>query len=198
LQTIFSNFWSDFWPNLASDVISSVILGTIIAFAFYKFQKKDAERAEKEKLEKERQMRKKKILDLVSKELLVNYKVVRLFLQTYGKSQIEHMEKFDVIYSFAYQMKDELWRAFSDGGELRWINDIDVLDKLTSAYHSIYKIKYAGNAYIQYGFYELPSQGPVISEYLEKNLDELAKSAKTKIKDALNCIENELNGIINL
>lgn len=34
-------------------------------------------------------------------------------------------------------LKNELWKALSDGGELQWIRDLDLLNVIATAYHNI-------------------------------------------------------------
>lgn len=38
--------------------------------------------------------------------------------------------------------KDALWRAFSDGGELRWIADLTLLESIAAAYHQIRSVAF--------------------------------------------------------
>jgi hypothetical protein len=38
-------------------------------------------------------------------------------------------------------MKTELWKTFTEGGEIQWIKDLDILDKLSDAYYHIRELE---------------------------------------------------------
>jgi hypothetical protein len=37
----------------------------------------------------------------------------------------------------AAYLKDEMWRAFSDGGELSWLRNLDMLGSLSDSYFNV-------------------------------------------------------------
>ncbi len=39
------------------------------------------------------------------------------------------------------EMRSELWKAFSDGGEIEWIKDVDLLGEIATAYSLIRLVK---------------------------------------------------------
>ncbi|HEY9152904.1 MAG TPA: hypothetical protein VIN60_08470 [Anaerolineales bacterium] len=68
--------------------------------------------------------RKNKILQVIKKELLDN----KLQIQRSRQS----VEEFPLA-----ELRFESWNAFSDGGELQWIKDPDLLGKLSETYANI-------------------------------------------------------------
>lgn len=72
--------------------------------------------------------RRYKVLRLLRSELLVNYGG----LAGWGRSGHKELE----VSTFSEFERDDVWRAFSDGGELQWIRDPALLGKLAEAYAS--------------------------------------------------------------
>lgn len=46
------------------------------------------------------------------------------------------------------KLRDEVWEAFSDGGELAWIRDAALLATLADVYGKIKRIKYLTDKYV--------------------------------------------------
>ena len=93
---------------------------------------------QEESSEKER---KKKILDLLFNELLINLSQ----LSGFQKSQTKHRDAL----TLSALLRNESWRAFSDGGELEWIKDPKLLDNLSDAYYAIRSVMNLSDKYCQ-------------------------------------------------
>ena len=145
------------------------------------------EKTENAKKELEEKQRKKKILGLIKEELEFNLDKIksrRLNLEKTGKRSVS-----------IPSMKDELWNAFSDGGEIEWINDPQLLDTITRAYYYIRSVIYLEDKYFDVTHFP----GPTITmtntpesrilNYLnatDKNVIKNIDSAIEQIGDALN------------
>jgi hypothetical protein len=60
--------------------------------------------------------------------------------------------------------KDELWNAFSDGGELEWIEDLQLLDVFSFAYHYIRRLIYLEKVYVQLRYHSGPKSRDGIAD----------------------------------
>ena len=116
-------FWLDSLSNLIATIIG-IAIGLPIAFWLDRISR---ERNDKEK-EKEIKRNLQKILSILLTELDENIFALR---------QLHS----DVI-NFYHPVQMESWRAFSDGGELKWIHDPALINKLTLAYGSIGNYKF--------------------------------------------------------
>ncbi len=126
-----SAFRDSFLGNLLATIIG-IIAGIPIALWVSRSQQNEQEKIEKAFKESEEAEHTIKILSLVGKELEFNLK--QLKKQKQGLS--EHGERFLPIDG----QKDELWNAFSDGGELQWIKDLQLLDIISMAYYDIRRV----------------------------------------------------------
>jgi len=117
-----------FLGNLFATLIG-IVVGIPIALAINRKQQRTIESKAEEQRYRDEAERKKKILNLVKTELEFNKNSL-----IDRQSQEHQTEQRTVLLP---PLKDELWRAFSDGGELQWIKDLDLLDKIASAYHQI-------------------------------------------------------------
>lgn len=126
------SFWKDFVSNLSATLLG-VALGIPIALWISRFQER---RTEKE--------RKRNVLEKLKKELLENLKYLRM--REDEKLDIDHLAE---ALFFASGLKDEVYRVISDGGELEWIKDLDLLETISSAYYFIRDIKFRGNLYLE-------------------------------------------------
>lgn len=87
----------------------------------------------------------------------------------------------------ANKLKDELWNSFSDGGELHWIQDLSLLDHLSSAYYHIRLIIYYEEKYFDAAHF------PGMQIQQEKRASDLILEYLTKIDtDVLKSIENSV------
>jgi hypothetical protein len=119
---------SQFLDNLMGNWFATmigVIVGIPIALEIHRRQQQAQEKKEQETQEREALTRKAKILSLVKKELEYNRDVLVARPETIKRLDLED------------RLKDELWHAFSDGGELQWIRDLQLIDSFSTAYHHI-------------------------------------------------------------
>lgn len=84
-------------------------------------------------------------------------------------------------------VKDELWNALSDGGELQWIQDLDLINEISSAYYFIRIIigleeKYFNSLHFEGG--KFVSMSDHILKYLEE-IDPQAISQIEKTTDEI-------------
>jgi hypothetical protein len=121
-----------FFANWAATVIG-VIVGIPIALELNRRETiADAKRSAESRQADERQ-RRSKILSLLRTELINNKE------QLVNRQVGEGRPQRQVLLP---GLKDELWHAFSDGGELQWIQDLDLLDAIATAYYRIRTIIY--------------------------------------------------------
>ena len=122
-------FWFDFLSNTMATIIGLVV-GIPVAIFLSEYQERESE------LE-----RKSKILRLIEQELLVNQ------VQLSGWKKSGDMQKEAL--TLQAMLKTELWRAFSDGGELEWIKNPILLDSISEAYFSIKSIQTLSERYFE-------------------------------------------------
>ncbi len=133
-------WWSDFSSNLFATLIG-VGIGIPIALYINRKQINIQQDLENKIQRKEQAERAVKIVDLLESELQVN-----LFQLGANKSPSESgMSRVIFVSGF----KDELWKVFSEGGEIEWIKDIEILDSLATSYHYIARLKFLENLYFE-------------------------------------------------
>jgi hypothetical protein len=120
-----------FFGNWAATVIG-VIFGIPIALELNRRQVA----AEKQR---EESKRRKRILGLLHKEISYNKKEMTKRAETTPGERLVLMPG----------LKDGLWRAFSDGGELQWVQDPDLLDVVSSAYYYVKALIYLENRFFE-------------------------------------------------
>ncbi|HRQ42639.1 MAG TPA: hypothetical protein PLD25_32400 [Chloroflexota bacterium] len=118
-----------------------VLVGILIALEIDRWQQEVQSKREKETQEAEELRRKIKILQLVKKELEYNYKSL--------KARREDNEPEPKRVVLAQKLKEELWNAFSDGGELEWIQDLQLLDDIADAYYHIRNVIYLEDKFFE-------------------------------------------------
>ncbi len=111
-----------FWLNTLSNFIAT-LGGIIIGLPFALWLDRIVRvRNEAERLA-EAKKRAHKILTLLDSELQKNSQYISQFHE-------------DVAHNF-FPVRMELWNAFSDGGEIQWIDDPDLLSQLSDSYAQI-------------------------------------------------------------
>ena len=128
------SFWQGFVGNLLATIVG---VGIGIPVAFW-INKRVGATTEKEK--------KSKILLSLSDELSENLRYLDIWPE-----DIHEMTKYinpDWIVGSCMKLGDEVWNAFSDGGELEWITDTVLLKELANVYGTIKRIKYFGDLYL--------------------------------------------------
>jgi hypothetical protein len=104
-------------------------------------------------------------------------------------------------YELSYQLKTELWNTFSDGGELQWIHDINILHVMAQTYDSLRMVLHAENTYttfelnasIQHGVPgDWPNYAKLHRERLFDKMHETINSALKNIEGTLRMIEEKI------
>lgn len=165
------SFWKDFISNSLATFLGA-LLGIPIALWISNYQ------GRQEELE-----RKKKILHLLTQELLMNFGTLTNWKKRDGR--ISNVAEIHVF------LKTEYWKAFSDGGELQWIKDPVLLSEIAEAYNFIRMVSEASNQFINLNQNTYRGSG-VNSETLSilwKLIEEGAENAKFEIAKALKSIE---------
>ena len=146
-------------------------------------------------MQTEANSRKRKILQLISDELTSNLNLL-LSIQERSDNPIMLRPKGQRFSDF-YQLKIELWNAFSDGGELEWIDDLDLLQAMASAYENIKMVLSAGKDYyslertlaLQYGGRgSWPSNSEFEQYTASEKFHDSLKATTSQIYDALEMI----------
>lgn len=116
----------DFWNNLVATVIG-IAIGVPVGLLVNRTQV----RQEEERLEmgrnKEKAKRLTKIVGLLHNELSV------------GLASLNSIKSSCNVKNWTGHrpIKMELWQAFSDGGEIEWIDDPDLVDMIAAAYYHL-------------------------------------------------------------
>jgi len=82
-----------------------------------------------------------------------------------------------------YPIKIELWRAFSDGGEIQWIDDPDLLDALAAAYYHLS----LHNAY-QNSLLEVRSNSTFSSEVFNQAITAIVRLVNDHINTSIDLV----------
>jgi xanthosine utilization system XapX-like protein len=168
IYTIINLFSPEYISGLVASYLSTligIILGIPIALEI-----------ERIKSNFEKQERKTKVLSVIIGELQFN----RVIIENSWKNK-ESYEKGIFLGSI---LQDEIWKAISDGGELECIEDIDLLQKLSYAYHSIRELNELSRKLFE--LHNLPDQ-PLLSikiNTLNGYADSAAELALENIKSA--------------
>lgn len=126
-----ADFAGAYLSNLLA-TIAGVVLGIPTALYIAHFQEKETEKE-----------RKKRILNLLKKEL--DNDAGYIFSWKGRSDQTGPDEVNDSEISIF--LRDDVWKAFADGGELQWIKDPDLLEQLSIAYFQIGAIKELSSRY---------------------------------------------------
>jgi hypothetical protein len=173
--------------NFLGDALATVIgaiIGIPIALWLGRRQQKEQEERELHAELKEFTERRAKILTLIKRELDYNQECI---VQS-KKNRGSETEKELPIRGF----KDELCRAFSDGGELEWITNLDLLDSISQAYHYIRVASELESIYLQYHYYPGTYIQPRREEGIPVRLDQFKEMMLPSIGGALREINKTL------
>lgn len=178
----FPNFFENFFSNLLSTLLGAIV-GVPIALFLYHHQKKD----EIEQRHNDQIKRQIKILQLLKGELESNQRTLTEINADFRFTS----ENFKLLFYVAYKLKDAYWKALSNGGEIQWITDVELLNKLAWVYHSTKQVVISGDSLVK-SFIKEPHTGPIIIESMEKQFLEDVDSAKRELKETLQMIEKEV------
>ena len=165
-----------FWQNFASNALATIIgamIGIPIALGLNKYQERSSETE-----------RKKKILRLLQEELLINYGQLTGWKTTQNK-----ILEVSVIGPF---LRDESWRAFSDGGELQWIKNPKLLSELANAYKYIGIMQQLSGRYLNLKYLTpMEKTNLQIINYFETMIDKGIDESIDMVNKALKAITDE-------
>jgi hypothetical protein len=82
----------------------------------------------------ENDQRKKKILMLIKRELSYNLRLL-------SDRQPSANNSFERVIP-AMRLKDEVWNAFSDGGELQWLQSPKLVESIATTYYCVRAVMY--------------------------------------------------------
>ncbi len=139
------------------------------------------ENIEKTKRETEEKQRKEKILSLIKEELNFN---LNEMMSRQPNSPDKNQRSVRIP-----GLKDELWDAFSDSGEIQWLNDPQLLDVITKAYYYVRSVIYLEEKYfdvlhfpgIRMGQSSMPETR--ILNYLDENDEAVIRHTKDAIEE---------------
>ena len=142
------DFWEQFWPQISATAVGVLIgfpitifatflgAGLALVGALWINRKQENKQQQKEKQEEKR--RKDKILVSLKDELEDNLKG----LKGWDESDYEKG-------TLSARLKTESWKAFSEGGELQWVEDPNILFFLSEAYAAIKAVQNISEKYFQ-------------------------------------------------
>ena len=141
-------FWEQFWPQISATAVGVLIgfpitifatfLGAGLALVGALWINRKQERKQQQKEKQEEKRRKDKILVSLKDELEDNLKG----LKGWDESDYEKG-------TLSARLKTESWKAFSEGGELQWVKDPNLLFFLSEAYAAIKAIRDISEKYFQ-------------------------------------------------
>jgi hypothetical protein len=122
-----SSFIQDFGANWLATFLG-IVIGVPLALWVNGYQEKNTETG-----------RKKKILSSLYNEL------------EYCKLELDRLIDEEVIKTesgtLSSVLRNEIWNAYSDGGELEWIRDVSLLAQIADSYYSIRAISSLADKY---------------------------------------------------
>jgi len=122
-----SSFRDSFLGNLFATVIG-VIVGIPIALEINRIQQEVQEKGEQERQTREKLSHKTRVLTLIKRELEYNRELLLYVVER----QDEHPQLVTHL-----GLKNDTWNSFSDSGELQWVDNLELLDGISTAYYHI-------------------------------------------------------------
>lgn len=141
-----SRFLIDFTSNWLATLLG-VIIGVPVALWVSRYQEKKTE-----------EEKKRKILELLREEINVNWQIIKVWFKKPITGEV---------FTLSLDIKVELWKSFSDGGELEWIKDTELYTDLSDAYYITLKIKNSADKYFQSTLNYSTTQGRIYGKHLE-------------------------------
>jgi hypothetical protein len=167
------SFSSDFFSNLLATIVG-IIFG--LPFALW-LDRKARSRSERER-KKEAHERILKILTVLKTELQKTDRAMETV-------------NIDLVNNY-FPVTVESWNAFSDGGELNWLNDPGLLGELSSTYASIKEYDFLFRQYSRATFFPSSVGSPELKNRIFDSLLRQREQARKLIKSTLEVIERRL------
>lgn len=167
------------WANFRLDVLVtlfSLIFGIPIALGISRYQEN-----------RTRQEKVKKMLPLIRDELQANKNVLNSWTNNLADGA-----GILTIGIVATSLEDSLWKVFSDGGELEWIDDVNLLFILAYPYSTIQSIKNAALNYLSYVESSPPNERQTASEEVSSLFADQLENLDTYIEATIKHIDKLL------
>ena len=141
----YSLFFQDpgsYWDDLMSNWLATMIgvgIGIPIALWLSRKQQASEEEVRREEAADEDRDRKAKVLSLLQGELRHNRDML--------VNRVKMREKGHFVP--IHRLKTTTWSTFSDGGELQWVRDLDLLEIMSTAYYYVYELTRIENLFME-------------------------------------------------
>ncbi len=168
--------------NLFATLIG-VIVGIPIALYINRAQLETEEAASHAKQATEHKKRKETILSLLRAELQQNLQDLherRKEIQAGGKREV-----------FVDPLRAEVWLALSDGGEIKWIDDLELLAHLAAAYHQIKNTIFLERKFLE--TLHFPGMKIKVDKYPHDHLLDYIVATDTRILGAIETAVHAIN-----
>lgn len=170
---------NDFVINFLSNFIAT-ILGIIIGIPIALYLERQKEKKQQIILDKERRERSNNVLKLILNELDYNLDTLQKITD-------------DILNTYSY-VRIESWKSFSDGGEIKWVDDPDVINTISISYSHIIHFILLYEKFVNRSLYPNHNtynqmQSHVMSNYTMKAKQDAIDSirlAKKAISDKIN------------
>jgi hypothetical protein len=183
-------YWSEsantIGQNIMANWLATMIgaaVGVLIGLEVYRWQQGREQKVK----EKEASYQETKILVAILREFMDNRKALA--------ARREKMPQERSIL-LGLRLKDELWNAFSDSGELRWITDLTLLESIAAAYHHIRAVEFIEEEIVrQTGALTVPikmEHGPDVGDEFKSELIEADAELDQAIERAISALVDSI------
>lgn len=170
--------------------IVGVIIGIPIALEINRRQQSEQEKREELSQAEERAKRKYKVLTLIREELRFNQQIL---------DQLIEQQKTHPGIRAITGLKDALWSALSNSGDLQWVDELDLLSSISNSYHMISALIHLERQYADPSFLMAVSRvngtGPTYKYAGEKTVEvviSIRPDALAMIQQTINAIDEYL------
>ena len=125
--------------------------------------------------------RKRKVLTVLKNELFAD----KLIIDEAGKYQVNEG------FILPLLLRTETWKAFSDGGDLQWIKDPELLGTLSETYHEISSLARLSNERFDIAYFS-PHHHAAVANKLNTEYSTLYDRTYNTILETLKVLENKL------
>jgi len=163
-----------------------LVAGVPIGLWINRKQQEEQEKSQKQEQAKKSKERKIKILNMTKNELSFNRDILVDFVNDQGQQP-------GTIYVTG--MKDVLWSALSDGGELQWIDDLDLLNKLADAYYHVRALIFLERLYFDPHFDSAVTRdgrNTYAGERVVQNVMNIRPGVLSAVENTINAIDTHL------